>query len=74
MAMSLQEDSEARRRPSIHGRSEQRRLAAAQEKRAAQVAAQASSLPWNLPVKREEGSSAMQEQREALDKMMGGGR
>ncbi|CAM9093951.1 unnamed protein product [Ectocarpus sp. 4 AP-2014] len=74
MAMSLNEDGEARRRPPIHGRSEQRRLAAAQEKRAAKVAAQASSLPWNLPVAREESSSGMKEQREALDKMMGGER
>eukprot|EP00752_Nemacystus_decipiens_P006400 g5764.t1 len=43
---------------------------------AARVAAQAKSksLPWMLPTAREQGDSGVREQREVLDKMMGGGR
>ena len=42
---------------------------------AARVAALAKSksLPWALPKAREQDDSGMKEQREALDKMMGGG-
>lgn len=41
---------------------------------AARVAAQAKSksLPWALPKAREQNDSGVREQREALDKMMGG--
>lgn len=56
------------------GRPVQERLAEAQAKRAEQMALQTSSLPWNLPLVKEKSSSGMEQQREALDKMMGGGR
>lgn len=41
---------------------------------AARVAAKKSALPWALPNEKNQGESGMQEQRDALDKMMGGGR
>lgn len=52
----------------------QQRLAEAQAKRQAEMASQASSLPWNLPLAKKQSTSGVEEQREALDKMMGGGR